>query len=206
MKKFAKILALAFAFGALAIVLSLVVESRASAQGPPNGVGVVVLNTPLPVTGTVSVGGNSAAAPLLVRDVDTLARQPFDSSNFNTCGGDTCSVVFTVPAQKLLVIETVTANLQLPPGQRATVGVHASAGGGLNAALPMEFQGTFTSGQIVVPGDDYSAAASLRFYANPGTTVRIGAFRNSTTGTFVLGAAIVGYIVDCPTASACRLP
>jgi hypothetical protein len=206
MKTLGKILVLALGFGALAVVLTLVTNRRASAQGPPNGLNVNVVNTPLEVTGNISLSGNSVATPLLIRDVDNLARRPFDDSNFSTCTGQTCNVTFAVPPGKLLVIETVTANLQLPPGQRATVGVFASASGGLNSDLPVEFQGTFTSGQLVVPGDDYSAAAPLRFYANPGTTVRVGALRNGSTGSFVLGAAIVGYLVDCPAGSNCLLP
>jgi len=55
MRKFGKILRLGLCLSVLAVALS-VPTSRAADPGPPSGLSVKVLNTPLPVTGTVSVG------------------------------------------------------------------------------------------------------------------------------------------------------
>jgi|GraSoiStandDraft_36_1057302.scaffolds.fasta_scaffold38551_1 hypothetical protein len=55
MRKFGKILRLGLCLSVLAVALSAP-TSRAADPGPPSGLSVKVLNTPLPVTGTVSVG------------------------------------------------------------------------------------------------------------------------------------------------------
>ena len=55
MREFGKILRLVLCLSVLAVALS-VPTSRAADPGPPSGLSVKVLNTPLPVTGTVSIG------------------------------------------------------------------------------------------------------------------------------------------------------
>src|SRR5947207_4073698 len=92
------------AFAGLLLLISLIAAvSPSSTRGqgnsgnapPPFNVNVV--NTPLPVTGTISVG-NLGDAPLPVRDVDNPARQPvqFEFNGLND---------YQVPAGKRLVIE-----------------------------------------------------------------------------------------------------
>jgi len=61
---------------------------------------VNVVNTPLPVTGTISVG-NLGDSPLPVRDVDNPARQPVHFGS-----------KYTVPAGKRLVIEYISARFR----------------------------------------------------------------------------------------------
>ena len=149
----------------------------------------------VPVTGTVGLSGNSAAAPLLVRDVDNPARHPYHDSSGSQCVEvTTCFVSFVVPANKLLVIESVAVESDVPTGQKVEVHIDSSFG------LPVDFQGTFTS------FDTYLGAFSGRLYKNPGATINVRADRNSTTSFFNLGADISGYLVDCGAGSGCPLP
>lgn len=190
--------------GILASVVLLVAPVAVIAATPPNGItgNVTVVNTPLPVTGSVGLSGNSESSPLFVSDVDKPERHAFQASTFRQCpGNDVCAVEFTVPDGQLLVIETLTVTVQLPTGQRALVGIHP----GSNVAIPLQFQGNFPSG-ILVPGDVYVAALPLRLYSNPGRTVRIAAQKNSETGSYVLEGSISGYWVACDAGSDCPLP
>lgn len=100
--------------------------AQASGSGPPNGLNVNVLNTPLPVTGTVSgqvsvvgmpnvVVTNTPATAVPTRDLNSPARQPYmfsgscESNNSNSCQIRTPPV----PAGKRLVLQQVNGSMQL---------------------------------------------------------------------------------------------
>src|SRR5206468_2148510 len=57
MRQFAKVLLLILGFGVLAAVSGIVFGGRVGAQSPPVSFDVRVLNTPLPVAGTVGISG-----------------------------------------------------------------------------------------------------------------------------------------------------
>jgi len=82
-----------------------IVGQKAAAQPStiPPPLNVNVVNTPLPVTGTISVG-NLGDSPLPVRDVDNPTRQPVHFG-----------IQYTVPAGKRLVIEYISAKFRTPP-------------------------------------------------------------------------------------------
>jgi hypothetical protein len=168
------------------------------------------VNTPLPVSGTVQVD-NSATSPVLVRDVDNPARHVFASSSSAVCSPaanptNVCFTVFTVPVDKLLVIETASVQVQLQTNQRAAANLNFNApSSGPAAAIPLQFQGNFTAG-VAVSGDLYSGVLSSHVYANPGTQVSFGVLRNSSTGLFVISTTIAGYLVDCGAGAGCPLP
>ena len=89
-------------------------------QGPPGGMGVTILNTPIPVTGTVQVVNppnapasttvtNQATNPVPTSDVDNPGRIPYQSiqRTDTTCFGTDplCQVFFPpVPSDHRLVI------------------------------------------------------------------------------------------------------
>ena len=84
-------------------------QSGFAQVGPSGGVNVNVVNTPLPVQGTVTgtVTGsveisNPATNPVLVRDVNALAKEPFQAATpfVSFTGGGKTTVVVTVPANK----------------------------------------------------------------------------------------------------------
>lgn len=56
MKKFAKIMLIAFGFGVVTVLIGFLTSMPTTAERPPRVEPVKVTNTPLPVTGTVNVG------------------------------------------------------------------------------------------------------------------------------------------------------
>ena len=62
MKRFNHVLRLALCVSVLAVVLSVPASSPAVDPGPPGGLNVNVVNTPLPVQGTVNVGNFPASS------------------------------------------------------------------------------------------------------------------------------------------------
>lgn len=205
-KQFGKVLLLALGFGILTAVLSFVTSGPAGAQNPhaPGGPAVTVANTPLPVTGSVGVT-NSASSPVLVRDVDNPGRHPFQAVNgchMSSGIDDICAFTFSVPSTNLLVIETVSARVELPIGQKAVVRITTTQGGvGVDHFLTVDPQGTFGT------SDRLGVTHSVRLYADPGTTVRVRAARPSSTGGDAdVTGAISGYLVDCGAGSGCPLP
>jgi hypothetical protein len=112
--------ACAVVFFAGAFLLNGVSASNAAATNAKTD--VIVVNTtdsPIPVVaqgttniaGSVSVAGNSPSNPLSVRDVDNLARPPYQATIIFGGGGDNCHAFPTVPTGKLLVIDYVSASI-----------------------------------------------------------------------------------------------
>ena len=172
---------------ALAITAAFA-TTQALAQTKP--LNVTVTNTPLPV----SLGGTTA-----IRDVDNPARQAVVTTDTcNMAAALVCENSFSVPANKMLVIETVSVRSVGTPGARLLA--HVSLGSApANFAIPTVFAGNFGASDI-----DHGTL-SARLYAAPGSTVRlIGTLTNVGTGAFV--ASISGYLVDCGTGAGCPAP
>jgi hypothetical protein len=192
---------MAFGLGILTMVLSLVTNRRVGAQGPPNGLTVTVTNTPLPVTGTLSISGG----PVQVRDVDNPARHRYQNQVIlqdDPNGGGELKI--TAPANQLLVIETVSALFNLPSGQKPGDVFLAIDEMGANAGARYELP--FLS--IITTGgrDYYRTTLPVRLYADPGTSIRCDVQRDRTVGTFNFYLNVSGYLVDCGAGSGCPLP
>jgi hypothetical protein len=187
--------------------LSAPTKTSAADPGPAAGINVHVVNTPLPVQGTVNVGNfpasstvsgsvsitgtpdvkvtNTASAPVLTRDVDNPALQPFQnvrviSTPAGLLGGDE---TFTVPAGKRLVIEFVSFQGSWPAGQATTrlfIGVCNSGGGACQTRFffPAVPQGPDFGGDSL-----FTASSPTRLYADPGTDVTVSVRRNAAAGT-----------------------
>jgi hypothetical protein len=190
-----------FVLASLGVVILLasllfVDPSRGHAAAPPGDRDVKVINTPaepVPVAGAVTVG-NGAAAPVLVRDVDRSARQPFSHAGATTFGGGAFapSMSFNVPAGKILVIETVSMKVELSDGSnvRASFGT-VSGGNATEFFLPMT--GTPWASFL-----RFQTTQQVRIHADPGTQVSSIIERN---GGFPGGNAwfsVAGYLVDAP--------
>jgi hypothetical protein len=205
MSKLGKVLLIASVFGLLAMVLTLFPDHRVGAAPAPSTVNVDVVNTPLPVTGSVGLSGNTAANPLLVRDVDNPARHRYQNQvilqNDANGGGE---LQFFVPANQLLVIETVSVLFNLPSGEKpgdtflALDELQEPAG----ARYELPFLSMITTGGR----DYYRTTLPVRLYADPGSSIRCDVQRDSTTGTFNFYLTVSGYLVDCGAGSGCPLP
>ncbi len=154
---------------------------------------VTVGNTvgqPVPVAGT----GNIAAAPVIVRDNDQPARQPFQESvqcNMGPgAGGNICTFPTKAPVGKELVIEFVTMQCLPPDNTQVCIELDmATVAGGVGV--------THHFGPVQILGSAYSNQA-VRIYADPNTSIFFVVSRSSGTGTTVAVATLSGYLVNLP--------
>lgn len=199
-------LGLSLSIAAVAFVADAAAQSEPVGPTKP----VVVVNTPnqpVPVTGTVGITGPVAITgavgitpgndPLLVRDADRQAREPFQRS-FSLSGGST-SANFSVPAGKRLFMEFASMNSSVVTGCRVvTFGIGTTVGGN---------SGSFTLAPTHISGTELSSGRSfdtvgqqVRISADPGTMVNLSLFtQTSSPGCALLGGfSVSGYLVDVP--------
>jgi hypothetical protein len=158
---------------------TLLKEGLVEPVGPPKP--VVVVNEPsssVPVTGIVQA-----------RDLDNPARQPFQAFM------NTTSPSFTVPEGKRLVIEYVSGSIS----GSATCTVNF---GLLRTALVVN--GTEVAMAHFLPAAERLSPISMviaqltRFYADPGTEVRLRAETDPNNCDIGFSAQISGHLVDVP--------
>ncbi len=144
------------------------------------------------ITGTPTVSiGNTAAAPVLVRDVENPARQPFGQT-FN----------FTIPDG---MIQGQTS-LSLPAGKHLVIEYVS----GLSEFNPISFGGplvygalnTDVGGQVFYPWNAPSAngicVASQLVHAYVSQSVMIFVERAALQGSQQVKVTVTGYLVDAP--------
>ena len=212
-------------FVSLGVLAMLGTVEAAAAAGPPGGVQVDVVNTPLPVTGSVSgtiglapgtaVGlapgtsvqiDNTVGNPVRVRNVND-AIQPVQVTQTCTttaigCGG----TIYTVPAGKRLVVEYASMSVCSLPGQSAQLSISTTIGGAavehfVSIAPPAAGPGSNSIGcnPLVSTGSSLTAVGQpVRLYADAGTLVGANADRTSNTGNATFTFSISGYLVDVP--------
>ena len=93
-----------------------------------------------------------------------------------------------------LVIEYMTMQGEIPPGQVATFQIDTTAGGefavhDLGLSLPAVAFGFV--GRVVI-------AQQVRLYADPGVPIHASAARNGSGSTVHFSFSISGYLVDLP--------
>ena len=162
---------------------------------------VNVANTP-----TVNVGNQptvtvvtSTPAPLLARDVDNPARQPFQAQlSFGLPFGQTgvISPVTVVPAGKQLVVEHVSVAGYMPTGQKLLQVAIWTTVGGISGehVLTVSPQGTDSGGV----NDFFTVSQDLRLYSDPGSTIYCSGVRDNSTSTGNIAGTISGYLVNVP--------
>lgn len=155
------------------------------------------------ITGTPTVQvANPASAPLLTRDVDRPATQPFlhactaSGAGPNVLSGT--SVADLVPAGKRLVIEYVSAAATALPGQVVLVKIKITRPP--ISGVPVSFdhhlvatpQGTFLTDAVFV------VSQPVRMYADPATDLRLECevAQDSLSGDLTLNMTISGHLVD----------
>ena len=186
---------------------SSVVVTNTSAQPVP----IHLTDSSVPVSGTVNlaattsvgIAGNSALTPFFVRDVDNPAAQPFSAKAlFSWANGEFLANAFivAVPPGKRLVIEFVSANVNMPPGQKpyhtVLYATDPTFGNLRSIHLNATLQGSSPGGGF----DSYVANQPVRIYASPGEYLAVQVYRNSTASTFTDAIAddVAGYLVDLP--------
>jgi len=188
----------------LACSLALTVPERKPVQAA-NPAPVTVTNIPLSVQGTINaaqsgswnvgITGNSAVNPLLVRDVENSARQPFAQSVLLTMGSAAINGTagFDVPVGKAFIIEYVSAHAEVPLGQKLVI-----------FEVIGSLSGTSGTKQFFVPVsagadafvDNFTVSAQTRLYAD--SNVGISAQRSALGSGVNITCAFTGYLVDLP--------
>ena len=164
------------------------------------GVGTTVPTSKLTVAGTIetTIGGvkfpdgTGQTTAFSVQSSPPL--QPFAkelAASF-PASGTSASAMFTVPAGKRLVIETVSLLIFLPSGQNFdSVSIATSVGGQtVNYSLfpsPIPQSGTVSL---------YGVTQPLKIYADAGTQVVAAILRPIASGDGTLNLVISGYLVD----------
>lgn len=156
------------------------------------GLTAVTINSTLTGNGT-AVAPLGINSPLTIRNADNPAFQPVQFREIQIGGADT-TTIFTVPAGKRLVIETVSGNGNIFSGQKflaLSINTTNSVGG---SQMPHYFTPVFTGTQGSF--DFYSFNQSVRIYADPQTNIVLS--RNTTSGNVNIGITVSGYYVDVP--------
>jgi hypothetical protein len=148
-------------------------------------------------TPTVTVG-NTAAAPVLVRNLDEPARQRFQQRVLvmlpDGLFGEASPI--TVPDGKYLVIEHVSASCSMGPGQKPFIEILTDFTSPLMSPVGR---------QLLVPTfittesgrDLYLASQPMRLYSQLGGSVDISVFRrNGTSGPANVEVDVSGHLVD----------
>jgi len=190
--------------GILFVTVAAASTLMSGPQGNPNqsGAPVSIVNPlPLPITGTIGLapGGSVAISnpesnPVVVRDIDEPAREPFQAGMQSIILPDTNGVfLVTVPAKKRLVIEHASAfiNIQAESGL-AWVSLTTRPNDPAHTDyLPCQAMGNASFSHY------FSCSVQTKFYADPGqTVVALLAPATSTAGNY--SVFISGYFVAVP--------
>jgi hypothetical protein len=192
--------------------LTVVVPGRGEAQIGSTPVRVV--NTPLPVSGTVNAAvtgdvnatvsgqvsvSNPSNNPVLIRDVDGLGHKELWQTNKNLLipdGTTFASIVFDpVPAGKAFVLEHINIFFQNQLNFTQApyyLGINNTTS--FSALAPSD-------GQLFPPqqfGIGYVADAETKFYVGSGLNLRVNVLRITGAGQASLSATATGYFVKYP--------
>jgi hypothetical protein len=193
--------------GAAAVLLVLTVAispvRQAVASAGSNISSVFVTNdaahaVPVAPQGTVNIAGsvgvtNTSTNPVAVTDVND-AQQPVilqGSINFSVGASESDDLVYTVPAGKRFVLETISMSASLPTGEN----IGADVDGELGLANPVHWQ-IIPTNEGVFSGDNIFAAFQQgRIYFEPGEQIYTEVGRSATTGAGGGSISISGYLV-----------
>lgn len=149
------------------------------------------------ITGTPIVGIDPGANT--VNDVHDPVRQVVRAGTSIVIpdGADaTLSPVYTVPANKRLVVTVASFSVTLPTGQQlVSFGLHSDLSDQFFAPPLLGSKGGF---------DVYQVNSQTTFVVDAGDTLRMGLTRNSTSGTAFAGVAVTGYLIDCTAQLPCN--
>lgn len=112
----------------------------------------------------------------------------------------------SVPAGTMLVIEHLSANVAVPPGQKM-LGINMFVTLGSGQPFTQHFAPLISQGSSQF-SDFYTVSQPIRAHAGPSTTLFLSGIRNSSpaTGQVSVSATITGRLVTCASPTDCRLP
>ncbi len=147
---------------------------------------------------------NTSSKPVWVRDVDE-ARQPFQANAGLPFTGKSPWIssewVYTVPADKRLVIEGVSGNGLVEAQESIEIVQIRTTAAGTAATHILDGPTILYSTPII---RRYALTETVRLYADPRTQVRITAERNRASGSYAnasyirFDVALTGYFVSVP--------
>jgi len=164
-------------------------DAPGGSNKPPQDVNVV--NTPLPVTGTVAIEIPSDS-PLPVRDVDTFSRQPFHR-RIQIPAVESQGTI-EVPAGKRLVLEYGSIDVTVEQQCRvAFMSIETSVGGAIAPhIIPISSHVTIGTRNVDLAGQQ------IKVYADPGTVATVS-FAFSGDNCLPAGLmAVSGYFENVP--------
>ncbi len=201
----------------LALIGSLMNSRQTTAQAAGSAPVTIVGPLPLPVTGSSTVTGtvaatqsgswnvgitNTAAAPVLVRDVDNAARQPFqaDCNSFASSNVVQCSIASALPLTKQLVIQNVSLHVFTDTGVAVEATLSSIKGSTFHSLyVPLENLGSCTL-CVGGPVHTYVATTPVTLYPEPGSSVFVEVDFDGTLPPdgMNLQATVSGYFVNLP--------
>jgi hypothetical protein len=169
----------------------------ALAAGPPSGMSVNVVNTPLPVQGTVDATVTNTpdnpvpVAPPAWQGTPTIATRVV--LNHDSEGLEECETVFTAAAGTAVVVKTVSTSFNVPPG---------TFGG---ARMRVSIPGTTTKKAVELPTHPTAPALQVtgNFDAYAGT-LDLGGFPTVAVDFCLAGVsaagsiAVIGFVLPLP--------
>jgi hypothetical protein len=156
-------------------------------------VGAVIFGVTVAVVAPHVTVGRAAFASAVPEPQDPDAGQPFQKGITVSLagGGHLGAGSFTVPANKRLVIETITIEGSTPAGDMlAMISVTSGGAGLLLHRLVLTPQGTFFGKRVFV------GTHLVRLYANAGSRVNSQVLRSDTTGSAEVLFRISGYLLN----------
>ena len=135
---------------------------------------------------------NAAASPVLARNLDNSARQPFQQVLMSDPQFPAAPQSFVVPGGKCLVIEYVSGYVTMPQGQKVSDLALQTTVGNVTAAHRMSVA-LMTTGV----NDRFITCQLLCAYASPGTTVAFSV-GGSGAGPISTILTLSGHLVDVP--------
>jgi hypothetical protein len=175
------------------------------AQNPNAGSAPVhiVSPLPLPVTGTLGLEAgssvevsNTESSPIPVRVVGQTVEEPFQEGTpfVLFSNGGSLTTVVTVPSNKALIIEHISATVNVnSQGGLAAVALNR-AGSNDNDYLVCENTGN-TGNNL---NHFYSCSAQTKFYAAAGQAITFGASTSDSSGTGSYKVFVTGHYVPAP--------
>ncbi|MFI5365471.1 MAG: hypothetical protein ACHQ4J_07595, partial [Candidatus Binatia bacterium] len=140
---------------------------------------------------------NPSSAPVFVRNVDNAATNPFQTQvqiSFND-GDASDSATVTVPDGTELVIEYLSALVDVPSGEKVLCSVETI--GGCNDVTHQGFVATLSRSPSAGT-DELTVGQVTRIYADPSSTVTLTCSRGPSTGGITATLSISGFLVNVP--------
>ncbi|WP_182378937.1 hypothetical protein [Nocardioides sp. WS12] len=188
----------------LAVILGGVLFGGPGAHAAGAILNVFITNDaahPVPVSGSVAVNNTGANAVPVTGDVGVSGsvsvaddREPFETRVNLTDAGTTLDTGnFQVPAGKRLVVEFISASVNVPSGQTPLLSANASTGG-LGFPIPVALQGVGNGNAF------YNGATPVLDFADPGSYYVISLERQLPAGGAVTGDGggyvyVSGYLI-----------